>query len=172
MVQRRRFHKVNYSINTQLRITRIWRITFFVKFSQTSERDSLDENVVVSNNASEDFSSNMARVTRWVSPFIILVSIGINFTPYTIWNFPISQPKEASVQQNSIATFTHNGVQNDLNQNGNCHQNIYITSNGTSHCNGGIVKINHSLIGTATRTTSNGTATTTTIVKKLETTEL
>ena len=78
--------------------------------------------------------------------------------------------------QSTVATFMRNGGQNDLNQNGHCHQNIYITSNGGSPCNGtatatsnGVLKINNAVAGTASRAPSTATST---VVKKLETTEL
>lgn len=85
----------------------------------------------------------------------------------------LSQPKEVTIQ-NTVATFMRSGGQNDLNQNGHCHQNIYITSNGTSNYNGitnGVHKKHNSVTGSASRTTTT-TTTTTTLIKKLETTEL
>lgn len=110
--------------------------------SQASERDSLDENVV-SNTSQDDFTSNIPCIT--------------------------SPPKEVMIK-NTVATFMRNGIQNDLNQNGHCHQNIRIISNNGcnySEMSNNIQKLNNSLPDSPSKV-----ITTTTVMKKLETTEL
>lgn len=73
--------------------------------------------------------------------------------------------------QNTVATFMRNGIQNDLNQNGHCHQNIRITSNNVCNYSGmsnNIQKLNNSLPDSPSKIIT----TTTAVIKKLETTEL
>lgn len=80
-----------------------------------------------------------------------------------------SPPKEVMIK-NTVATFMRNGIQNDLNQNGHCHQNIRIISNNGcnySEMSNNIQKLNNSLPDSPSKV-----ITTTTVMKKLETTEL
>lgn len=62
-------------------------------------------------------------------------------------------------KQNGVATFT-GGVQNDLNRNGHCHQNVYVTNNHDTK------QVNNTTNTSFTKITNN------IVIKKLETTEL